>query len=301
MRRLMTIAALVVSTSLLQGCFVFFGGAPFKAQTELKKSLEPMRGSVVVDTRNGRIDVVAEERPDVSIEATLTCGGASHKEADERLAATALSCEVDQAGNLVVKPVFPGGPRNGDGASIWIRLPGAAGGNLRTSNGPVTSRGLSGELTIDTSNGRIEIVQHGGSARLDTSNGSIVARKVAGSLWADTSNGGVRVEEVAGPITVDTSNGSIVAELDGTHAGPLDLDTSNGSITVRVGGAFTGAVHLSTSNGGIRVHDPHGRIRSQTLSRNRGEILVGGSGEPGAAGASHFDTSNGSIDFTIEG
>ncbi len=300
MRKLMTVGLLVALTGLLQGCIIVFGGSsPCRAQSELKQTLAPVSGPLVVDTRNGRIDVVAESRDDVSIECTLVCGGHSQSEADERLAAATLSSEVDANGRLVVKPVFPGGPRNGDAASIWIRLPGAGvdGGDLKTSNGPVIARGLRGELTIDTSNGAIEVSDHAGSARVDTSNGSIVIRKLSGSLWADTSNGSVRLEEVSGPITADTSNGSIVAELTGAHTGPIILDTSNASIRVRVGGQYAGTVRLSTSNGGIRVHDPSGRIRSQTLSRNSGDIQIG----DGTGDTSRFDTSNGSIDFTIEG
>lgn len=301
MNKLITVGLLVALTGLSQGCIVIIdnGGSACQARSELKQTLAPVSGPLVVDTRNGRIDVVAESRDDVSIECTLVCGGRTQSDAEQRLAMATLLAEVDAEGRLVVKPVFPGGPRSGDGASIWIRVPtvGPDGADLKTSNGPIVARGLRGELIADTSNGGIDVSDHTGSARVDTSNGPIVVRNITGSVWADTSNGSVRLEEVSGPITADTSNGSIVAELTGVHAGPIVLDTSNASIRVRVGGQFAGPIRLSTSNGGIRVHDPHGRISSQTLSRNSGDLQIG----DGGGATSRFDTSNGSIDVTIEG
>ncbi len=293
-------AAAAVGTVALAGC----GWREFRAKTVLSQTVPHVAGSaLIVETRNGRIEAeAAPQSAEVVIEATLSCGGASQQEADARLAEATLEVfrEADQ--RLAIRPVFPGGPRSGDGASITVRLPGASGVELRTSNGSIEARGLGGRLVADTSNGRVEVQDWAGPAWLDTSNGGIVAANVGGAVEADTSNGSIRLDRVAGTIHADTSNASITAVLGPDQTGPVHLDTSNGSISLRVGPAFAGSVRLSTSNGSISVHDVLGRVKSQSLERNSGHIVVGeaaGAGTP--VPESRLDTSNGRIEFTIGG
>jgi DUF4097 and DUF4098 domain-containing protein YvlB len=270
----------------------------FKADTDLAVTADHIPGSALfVDTRNGRIEVVAEpQRSDVSIEARLRCRGHTQAEADDRLAATTLSVTRDANQRLVVKPIFPGSRRGGDGASISIRVPDANGVELDTSNGRVVATMLSGHLLIDTSNGSITVTDHVGPARVDTSNGGVTVTNLSGSLWADTSNGTISLKNVGGPVEADTSNGAIKLALAHDQRGPLMLDTSNGSITVDVGAAFAGTVRFDTSNGSIHVNDQTGRISSSSMRRNEGRITIGEGGPP-----SRLDTSNGSIRFTITG
>jgi hypothetical protein len=318
----------------MTACSLRYGNNKYTAKTTLTETVDHIAGSaLVVNTRNGRIEVMAEpQRSDVLIEATIRCRGDTQAEADRRLAATTLSVSRGADRGLVVKPVFPEQRRGGDGASITIRLPDADGVNLDTSNGAVIARSLAGNLVIDTSNGSVEVTGHDGPARLDTSNGSIVVsdhegrlaldtsngsikvRNVEGdvvadtsnsSVWvdgangtvsADTSNGSIRIWNAAGEVTADTSNGSIAVSLTPAQSGPLNLDTSNGSISVEVGSGFVGSVSFRTSRGSITVNDTLGRVSSSSLSNNKGRIIVGEGGQP-----SRLDTSNGRITFTIAG
>jgi hypothetical protein len=270
----------------------------YRAEVDLTRTTEHVPESGIhVDTKNGRIEVVADpQRSDVQIEAHLKCKGRNQEEADQRLAATTVSITRDADQRLVVKPVFPDLHRGGDGASFVIKVPDANGLQLDTSNGSVTVSALSGELVIDTSNGAIQVTDHDGDARVDTSNGSVTVTNLSGSLWADTSNGKIALTNVGGPVDADTSNGSIKLVLAGDQTGPIKLDTSNGSITVDVGPSFAGSVSFDTSNGSIHVSDVTGRISSSSLSRNKGRITVGEGGQP-----SRLDTSNGSIHFRIAG
>ncbi|MHC4348054.1 MAG: DUF4097 family beta strand repeat-containing protein [Planctomycetota bacterium] len=270
----------------------------YRSELDLTQTTDHIPGSgIVVDTKNGRIEVVAEpQRSDILVEAHIRCKGRNQEEADQRLAATTLSITRDVDQRLVVKPVFPDLHRGGDGASISIRVPDAHGAHLDSSNGSVVATMLSGELVIDTSNGSIKLTDHDGDARVDTSNGSVTVTDLSGSLWADTSNGRITLKNVGGPVDADTSNGSIKLVLAADQSGPLKLDTSNGSITVEVGPAFAGTVSFDTSNGSIHVNDLSGRISSSSLSRNKGRITVGEGGQP-----SRLDTSNGSISFKIGG
>lgn len=297
MRRLMSLALVLPLLVALQACSFYFDGLA-KARTTLSQTAEHVPGSgLVVKTRNGRVEVIADpQRSDVAIEARLKCVGLTQEEADDRLAQARISVTRGLDGVLLIKPIFPGGARSGDGASISIVLPDADGVELDTSNGSVTARGLTGKLVIDTSNGSVDVVNHRGSAEIDTSNGRVEVIDLAGSLLIDTSNGSVHVENLAGPATIDTSNSSIVLSLGADQSGPLDLDTSNGSIRVRVGQGFVGPVTLDTSNGSIAVTDRLGRIATKTIGKTGGRIVVGEGGDP-----SRLDTSNGRIEFTIEG
>ncbi|MHC4216974.1 MAG: DUF4097 family beta strand repeat-containing protein [Planctomycetota bacterium] len=270
----------------------------YRADTDLSLTADHIPGSaLVVDTKNGRIEVIAEpQRTDVSIEARVRCRGTTQAEADERLAATTISITRSADQTLIVQPVFPGQRRGGEGASFSIKIPDANGLNLDTSNGTIVATGFSGHLRADTSNGSIRVTDHDGTAHVDTSNGGVTVTNLSGSLWADTSNGGITLTNVNGPVEADTSNGAIRLSLAGDQSGPLKLDTSNGAITVEVGGAFAGSVSFDTSNGAIHIEDQTGRISSSTLSRNEGRVTVGEGGP-----ASRLDTSNGSIRFTIVG
>jgi hypothetical protein len=270
----------------------------YRSEVDLTQTTGHIPGSsIFVDTKNGRIEVVADpQRTDVLIEAHVKCKGRNQEEANQRLAATTLSITRDVDQQLVVRPVFPDSHRGGDGASFTVKVPDANGVHLDTSNGSVVATMLSGDLVIDTSNGAIRVTDHDGDAHIDTSNGAVTVTNLSGSLWADTSNGKISLNNVGGPVDADTSNGAIKLVLAGDQSGPIKLDTSNGSITVDVGPAFTGAVRFDTSNGSIHVTDVTGRISSSSLSRNKGRITVGEGGQP-----SILDTSNGSIHFRIAG
>jgi hypothetical protein len=278
MHRSPGLAAALVVVLPLTACSYTGNQNKYRAGKTLALTVEHVAGTpVLVDTRNGRIEVVAEpERGDVSVEAHFQCRGRTQQEADERLAAMNLDVSRDAGRRLVVKPAFGARHRGGDGASISIKIPDASGVDLDTSNGRVTAQGLAGDLVIDTSNGRINVTDHDGSAHVDTSNGRIL------------------LTNVHGPVEADTSNGAIRLSLAHDQSGPIDLDTSNGSITVEVGQGFNGIVIFDASNGSVHVNDEAGRVSSSSGGRSKRRITVGEGGR-----SSRLDTSNGSISFTI--
>ncbi|MHC4717759.1 MAG: DUF4097 family beta strand repeat-containing protein, partial [Planctomycetota bacterium] len=193
MSRTIGLAAVMALALPMTACSYTWNHNNYRADSNLTMTADHIPGSaLVVDTKNGRIEVIAEpQRSDVSIETHIRCMGTTQSEADDRLAATTLSITRDADQRLVVKPVFSGGRRSGDGASISIRVPGAHGAHLDTSNGPVTARGLQGDLVIDTSNGPIEVTDHDGQAHVDTSNGPVGITNVTGRVRVDTSNGSI--------------------------------------------------------------------------------------------------------------
>jgi hypothetical protein len=293
MRRVIGTVFLSAVATALGGCVAF----PNFTATSKSHDVHPhIAGSpLVVDTRNGSIDIVADSTvSDVQIDATLRCGGDSQAEADDHLSKAIVSIVRDSSNTLTVKAILPEDDRGRHGASFVIRLPDASGVNANTSNGRITVAGLGGELIADTSNGSVKVTNHDGPVHIDTSNGGVSAQAIAGDLTVDTSNGSVDVSQIKGKVRIETSNGSISMKLDPAQTGPIHLDTSNGSIVASVGPAFAGVVKLDTSNGGISVRDTKGVIRSQTVDKSSGMLTLGSGGE-----TSIIDTSNGRIEFII--
>ena len=248
-----------------------------------------------VRTRNGALDIAADASvTEVSIEASVRCGGQTQAEADERLAATTLEVLRGDGNVLVIQPIFPQPRRSADAASFVVRLPDAQGIKLDTSNGAITVSGLGGSLVAATSNGRIEVRDHTGSARLDSSNGAIVVERHAGSLVVDTSNGAIRLTDIAGSVEADTSNGGIVVSMADGQTGPVHLDSSNGGIRLEVGPAYTGEVVMSTSNGSVNVDDAAGRISYTNIRRGSGTVRFQAQGP-----RSVIETSNSSVRLVV--
>ncbi|MEE9130489.1 MAG: hypothetical protein V3T84_10770 [Phycisphaerales bacterium] len=295
-RNLSLILGLLLSASL-GACSIHFGQTARSKVTSLTQSFQHVTDAPVeIRTRNGSVDIAADQSLDaVSIEAKIVCGGKTKAEAEERVAQASLTVIRQADQTLLIAPSFPGGPQNGDGASIWVRLPDARGVEIHTSNGKVSSSGLTGEIVIDTSNGRVELADHHGTATIDTSNGSIIVTQLQGDLEADTSNGRIEVVDLAGTAKLDTSNGSVFVSLASGQTGPIIADSSNGPITVKVGPAFVGTVTMDTSNGPIIVNDPLGVITSRRMNKSEGTLVVGEGGP-----ASRLDTSNAAIKFIIQ-
>ncbi len=112
----------------LQGCSLLFGHV-YRARTTFSSQVDHVVGAgLTVKTRNGGIEVVAlPDASEVSITARLTCGGDTQEEADARMAAATVSITRAADRLLLIEPVFPGGPRRGDGPTRTLLCPPASG------------------------------------------------------------------------------------------------------------------------------------------------------------------------------
>ncbi|MEZ5989746.1 MAG: DUF4097 family beta strand repeat-containing protein [Planctomycetota bacterium] len=214
---------------------------------QVKSGPWPAGAALAVETDNGAIRVTPGEGTDYKVVATL------RSPSEERLARTAVRiAEAD--GVMRVSIDWPEGRTlSNEGCSLVIRVPAAAGLQLRTSNGSIEFGGFACEAVATTSNGRISAMDLDGPAELVTSNGGIEARGIGGRLRAET------------------SNGSIKAELRPDNAGPVTLRSSNGGITVDAS-ALAGVIMATTSNGSI---DVQGADKVQRHSEDHVEVDLG--------------------------
>lgn len=297
MRRNLSLSLGLMLFASLGACSIDFGQTVRSKVTRLTQSIKHVSNAPVeIRTRNGSVEITVDQSLDaVSIEAKIVCGGKTTAEAEERVAQASLTVIRQADQTLLIAPSFPGGPQNGDSASIWVKLPDARGVEIHTSNARVSSSGLTGEIVIDTSNGAVELADHHGKATIETSNGGVIVKRLGGDLQVDTSNGSIDVIDLAGTANLDTSNASVFVSLAPGQTGPIIAESSNGPITVKVGPAFVGTVTMDTSNGPIIVNDPAGVITSRRMKKSEGTLIVG---EGGAA--SRLDTSNAAIKFIIQ-
>lgn len=191
--------------------------------------------SLSVTTFNGRVSVTAagEGKADVSVTAYGTGGG----DADAQAALDAVKVSMSQAGERLVITAQPDG--NGPlaatrGADIDVMLP------------------PNSDVTLTTSNGRIEAVNVRGSIVAQTSNGEIVTR-AGRNVQAETSNAAVTAVHPTGGLSVRTSN----AAVDILNAEAVIADVRSSNAPISFSGSLAGGDHaFVTTNARIDLRLP---------------------------------------------
>lgn len=277
-RHLLAFATLATLATLASGCSVILA-----RETRVTTVPHQPAAAIRVETRNGSVTLRKAARDDVEITARLAAT------TTERLEQAHVVADRQPDGALLVKVNWPDRWRSREGCAFDIALPDAVGVTIDTSNGAIEIADFAGPAELDSSNGHIRVANHSGDVHADTSNGAITLSNIAGSVHADSSNGRIVLRGVAGKATVDTSNGGVEIELADHAPGPLNVDTSNGNVEIRLGAAFIGEMQLSTSNGRIQF-DAAGATRVRQTGRRHATLVFGSN-----ATRSQVRTSNGSI------
>ncbi|MEO1497786.1 MAG: DUF4097 family beta strand repeat-containing protein [Planctomycetota bacterium] len=276
---------LAVVLALAGGCsFPLFDRA--SERLGRTRAVEHVPGAGVrVELENGSILVEAEDREDVEIVASLQ----SHS--IERLRATAVTSERDEAGTLLVEVRWPGqGRQSHERCHVRIALPDADGVKLTTRNGSVNVSGLSGEADLRTHNGGVRLVRHDGPIDAHTNNGRIqIAATGAHPIEAKTHNGSIEVENAAAEVEATTSNGAVTLTLADSATGPVEAKTHNGAVTLRLGATLAGSLSMSNNLGDLVIDDRLGRF---VKSRTKHEALLVWDEE---GPESSLSTNNGSV------
>lgn len=196
-------------------------------------------GELNVRNKNGGIEVIGEDRPDIALEARVVAQASSQDEARKVLQQIHIRTDGQ---------IRPEGPEN---------LSGFFGG----SNWSV--------------NFRLRVPRRLATARLQTENGGIVISKLDGSILAQTTNGGVQLTDLAGEVHASTTNGGLDITLDGNqwHGAGLFAKTTNGGVDVKAPNGYSAHLIAQTVNGGISVAFPvtvQGRINHH-LETNLGQ------------------------------
>src|SRR5580704_6698030 len=149
-----------------------------------------------------------------------------------------------------------------------IQVPSGAALDLRTMNGSVEVKNISGDYKVHTMNGRVEMEEIGGSGPVETMNGSVhvaFTRNPSKASSFHTMNGSVDVYFHSDPdadFNIETMHGGVYADFDvttlpttvkGEISGNRFVYRTGGLMKVRAGKGGP-EISLHTMNGAIRLH-----------------------------------------------
>lgn len=219
-------------------------------------------GHLSVQTENGGIQVIGEDRSDVSLEARVEAWAPSESAATNLLNQVTIDTANGEIHDHAPKTYNFG--RTGYSINYHLRVPRHLAADLHTVNGGVDLSKLDGEIRFETTNGGVSLSDLSGDVQGHTTNGGLDIA-LAGDSWhgeglkADTMNGGVDLRipsdysahletgTVNGGISVDfpvTIHGEIKnhLETDLGHGGPsVQVKTVNGGVSITHSGPDSGS------------------------------------------------------------
>jgi Toastrack DUF4097 len=210
-------------------------------------------GHLSVDTTNGGIDVIGEDRTDVALEARVQTWAASQSEANNLLSDVVIDTANGEVRDRGPRSHFFG--REGYSVDYHLHVPRHLAAEVRTMNGGIDLTRLEGAIRFETTNGGVSLDHLAGDVRGETVNGGLNIA-LAGDRWqgaglhAETTNGGVDLripDHYSAHLETGTVNGGISVGFPVTVQGEIKnhLDTELGS-----GGP---TVHVQTVNGGVSI------------------------------------------------
>ncbi len=241
-------------------------GQPETIVVPLSRPGEPI--SVSIDIMSARIEVIGEERKDVSLAVTLSGGRRKivTPSGAKTLAGGGGGLEISERDNRI--SVESDGPP--DRVALVVRVPRRAQLNLSTVNdGQIIVRDIVGDLQLENVNGPITATNITGSVIAESVNSPIIVGLAAVAAGGATSlsslNGDITLTLPASARTelhLDSARGEIVSdfELDVKPSKPLiERNETRGGVSVRMEN-----VVVATMNGGgpvIRMKTLNGTIK----------------------------------------
>lgn len=180
-------------------------------EREEKRFAVSGRPEVTLTTFDGSIEVRPWDRPDVLVEI--------ERRASSKEAAADIEIRAEQDGNRVLIDVrLKSGDRH-------FRF------GLNRSARLIVSVPASSDLLATTGDGSIDVERIDGRIELRSGDGAIRGRDLSGDLRAQTGDGSIRLEDVDGSLDMGTGDGSMVAN---GRLSALRARSGDGSVTIRV-------------------------------------------------------------------
>jgi len=206
-----------------------------------EQTLAPSGGAIGIDGKqNGGVAVKGWDQNQVLVRARVRTGAATESEAE----ALARQIRIEMSG----AKIFASGPETRRDynweVSYEVFVPRRA------------------DLSVETHNGGISIVDVNGRIDFTALNGGVVLKRVGGTVHGSTTNGGLMIE-LGGDrwdgesLDVSTTNGGIVMSVPENYSANLQTGTVNGSVNVdfpvTVQGRVTKQIALNLGSGGATV------------------------------------------------
>ncbi|MCZ7423459.1 DUF4097 family beta strand repeat-containing protein [Verrucosispora sp. WMMA2121] len=212
----------------------------------------PAAISAVLDIPAGRIQIIAADRTDTTVEILPTDAGKSRDvTAAERVVVT-----FDD-GVLRVQAAEPARRILGSSGSVEVTVQLPAGSRVEAEAASVEFRGVGrlGDVTFDGAEGAVKLDETA-QARLTLQSGDITVGRLGGPGQISTQRGNLTVAEaVAGTVTLRTEQGNITIGAARDSSATLDAGTTYGRVRNELrntDGAAAGLnIHATTAYGDI--------------------------------------------------
>ena len=229
-------------------------------------------GRLSIVNVNGDISVNSWDRPEVKMKAVKRA-----------------RAESEDAARMLLEKTTVQFDRTEQGIDIRTAAPKKPGRNRNVSVAYTVTVPKEIDLEMKTVNGTIEVKDISGAVDAKTTNGRIGLTGIVGAIQAKTTNGKISLLEVLGPINAKTANGSITVAVGGSGEQQHEIRaaTTNGGIEVTLPTGLNANLKASTVNGKINTDFP---VTVKGLISKSVDGVINGGGE-----LIHLRTVNGSI------
>ncbi|MES9524815.1 DUF4097 family beta strand repeat-containing protein [Streptomyces capoamus] len=210
----------------------------------------PAPVSAVLDIPSGRVQLIAAERADTTVEV-LPADAAKSRDVK---AAEQIEVSYDDGVLRIAAPAARNQLLGSSGAvEVTVQLPAGSRVEGRASAAELRGVGRLGDLAFDGAHQRIKIDEAAG-VRLTAVDGDVEIGRLGGSAEISTERGDIRIAEAgSGTVVLRTRSGDIsVAAAPGVSAS-LDADTGHGRVSnaLRNDGGVGLDIRATTSHGDI--------------------------------------------------
>ncbi|MGA7271084.1 MAG: DUF4097 family beta strand repeat-containing protein [Acidimicrobiia bacterium] len=172
--------------------------------------------------RTGSVDVTVElpEGSSLTTEAGYADFRCDGRLGDVDIRTGAGNVRLDRTGSL---RVYSGAGR--------VAVEGSSGNATIVTSGEMTIGTVTGDVDIKNHNGRTSISRVGGSVRVKSANGDVTIEAAGADVSAKTANGDIRLGQIArGSATIETAFGELEIGIKEGTAAWIDANTSFGRI-----------------------------------------------------------------------
>jgi hypothetical protein len=157
--------------------------------------------------------------------------------------------------------------------SIEVRIPTKGDLSINTTNGAIDVSSLSGNIVLRSSNGALRATQLAGTVDMGTTNGRIELNTVKGTLKAVTSNGAITATGLDGKCDLETQNGRV--DVAGRFDS-LEIHALNGAVAARAesGSTLSPAWNISTTNASVNLSVPRDLKANLDAGTTNGHIKL---------------------------
>jgi DUF4097 and DUF4098 domain-containing protein YvlB len=260
------------------GCIDLIGADMNKyVEREEKRFSTTGTPDVSLSTFDGSIEIRAWDKPEVEVVV--------EKRASSKEAAQEIEIHTQQNGNQVTVDVKA--PKmNGfaihfsRSAKLIVSMPASSNVTARSGDGAIDLTRITGRLDLRTGDGSIRGRELSGEVKAHTGDGAITLEGVEGTLDVDTGDGSVAARGRLSSVQARTGDGSVTIHAEAGSAATSDWDvrTGDGSVTLELPDGFSGELDAHTGDGGIRMSNVTLSNVTGTIGKNtvRGRLGSGG-------------------------